>query len=436
MRWFDFSSSAAPILKFALMAGLAIAACSRKDADTGDLTSKRAAATEAYQAQDFEAFLEFSLEASALSPQHPSLIYNSAVGYTLTGKVPDALERLGLLADMGLSYNLRGDNDFAILQQTREFQHILTKMAMNRVAIVSSERLMTIPAPEALIEGLAYDPVGKRYYFGSVRQGRVYTRAAIGLLEMFITNDDEGIMSVMGMEIDPDRRLLWVATSALPQMEGYTADLEGESALLAFDLESGKLVHELRHTAEEGESIALNDLAIAPNGDVYASDARGTLWRVRAGNETMVKINDTTEAYQGLALSADGERLFVAAYGTGIWAMDTDDLELSRLPYPASTTLLGIDGLAYHEGSLLAVQNGLTPHRILRLKLNATADSIVAVEVLERNHPDHGEPTLGRVIGKNFVYVANSPWAKYDNDGTLKPGVELEDIVILSLPLR
>jgi hypothetical protein len=72
------------------------------------------------------------------------------------------------------------------------------------------------------------------------------------------------------------------------------------------------------------------------------------------------------------------------------------------------TRTQGIDGLVLHGSDLIAVQNGFRPHRVVRLRLDIARERITAVEILERNHPEFDEPTLGVVVDGAFYYVANS----------------------------
>ena len=75
--------------------------------------------------------------------------------------------------------------------------------------------------------------------------------------------------------------------------------------------------------------------------------------------------------------------------------------------------------------SLLAIQNGTRPQRILRLRLDAAKSRIERVEVLAAAQPTWDEPTLGEVIGEEFCFVANSHWPKFGANGELPAAVEL-----------
>ncbi len=423
------------------LAALAVAilltpACKQEEPAGGDLQALRMAASAAYAQQDYAAFLEHTQAALALSPQHPTLLYNSAAGYALTGSPEPSIAALDRLIALGLSYNLMGDSDFGSLLQRRDFQVVLTGMARNRVAVVRSRLLLELPDTTVHVEGIAYDPVARRYYFGTIRSRSILTATTGGEAGEFVPPGEHGLMAVLGLVVDARRRLLWVATSALPQMDGFRATDEGHSALLAFDLDSGEKVSDYRSPGGLAGGTAFNDLALAGDGSVYVSDGRGAIWWASAGSGRLEEIYRASESFQGIVSTASGDRLLVAAYGSGIWAIDTATRSASLLSYPADATLLGIDGLATYRGSLIAVQNGVRPYRVLRLALNPEQSAITAVRVLERNHPDHGEPTLGVVVGDRFHYVANSAWNDYDMSGQLRPGATRKKPLILSLPLE
>ena len=75
---------------------------------------------------------------------------------------------------------------------------------------------------------------------------------------------------------------------------------------------------------------------------------------------------------------------------------------------PADATIYGIDGLAWADGSLIGVENGVEPARVVRLILSADGTRIDRVTILEMNHPKFGEPTIGVVVGQDYYFIANS----------------------------
>ena len=94
------------------------------------------------------------------------------------------------------------------------------------------------------------------------------------------------------------------------------------------------------------------------------------------------------------------------------------------------------DGLLWHRGGLVGIQNGVHPGRVVRLRLDRARARITAAEVLERYHPRFNGVTTAALDGDSLLYFANTQSRSFGPDGTPKPGVVLEDIVILRLRLE
>jgi hypothetical protein len=73
---------------------------------------------------------------------------------------------------------------------------------------------------------------------------------------------------------------------------------------------------------------------------------------------------------------------------------------------------------------------------VLALTLAPGDSAVTRVETLDRNLPGASEPTLGAVYGGRLVYVANSPWAAYDEAGVPAPGAAWPRPLLLAVPLR
>src|SRR5262249_13015378 len=101
----------------------------------------------------------------------------------------------------------------------------------------------------------------------------------------------------------------------------------------------------------------------------------------------------------------------------------------------AGATLLGIDGLYFYNGSLIGVQNGVTPHRIVRLVLAGNFKKAERIDVLEANNPVFLEPTLGVIVKDEFFFIANSQWPLVDENGKLAPDDKLQDPLVLKIKL-
>lgn len=283
----------------------------------------------------------------------------------------------------------------------------LTQLAAPRVG--NGEVAFRFEQTGLALEGVTYDPQSRAFFFSSRRQRKVLRRGADGAVADFSRPSDE-LLSVVGLGVDVTRRRLWITTSGSPDMIGFRKEDEKISFLIEYDIETRALRR--RIPPPPGlERALLSDLAVGPNGDVFVADPIvGRIYVLRQGASALLTLTDAgpIRSAQGIAPSADGRFLFVADYARGIVRVDTASGAVLPLPAPPDVAVRGIDGLVLHGSDLIGVQNGIRPHRVVRLRLDDARELITAVETLEQNHPEHDEPTLGVIVGDAFYYVANS----------------------------
>ena len=408
-----------------------------QDTQSKDARHYAQQAVKAYKEKDYAGFLENMKVAVSLRPTHQTYIYNLAVAYALVGNKKEALTWLARGAAMGLIYAVADDEDFNSVKESAEFKAILKKIESNRLPITNSSIAFTVREKGLIPESVAYDPVAKNFYLSSVHKRKILSIDSKGEVKEFATARD-GLWSVMGMKVDAGRRHLWVCTVAHPQMENYREEDQGKTAIFKYDLRTGRLVKKYL-LSNKPKPHWLGDLVVNSRGDVYATDS------VSPAIYTIARRKDELELFmeadgfvspQGLALAADEKHLFMADYSKGIFVIDLQTKNYLNLPPPRDSTLLGIDGLYAYKGDLIAVQNGINPHRVIRLSLNRSASAVERFEVVEANNPLFDEPTLGVIIKDTFYYVANSQWGAIDNKGQLAPAEKLREPVVLKMKLR
>ena len=97
--------------------------------------------------------------------------------------------------------------------------------------------------------------------------------------------------------------------------------------------------------------------------------------------------------------------------------------------------IYGIDGLVFENDCLIAVQNGIKPHRLIRLCLTDRT-TLADVDVLASALPQFDEPTQSVIVGNKVYLVANSQWNKYGDDGQPVDRSRLQPPLILSIALH
>jgi hypothetical protein len=71
-------------------------------------------------------------------------------------------------------------------------------------------------------------------------------------------------------------------------------------------------------------------------------------------------------------------------------------------------TVAGADGLYWHKGSLIAVQNGIGAPRVAAFKLSKDGSRVTQTSVLENHTQFTVLPTTGALHGNDFYFISNS----------------------------
>ena len=393
-------------------------------------------AIQAYRVKDYPAYLENMKQAQSLRPDHPTIMYNLAGAYALNGKSREAIDWLGRVALMGLIYPAGEDEDFASIRNSDEFKALLRIFETNKTPVTHSVEAFTLEEKGLVTEGLAYDPVTETFYVSSIHKRKIVSVDKKGEARDF-SNSQDGLWSVQGMKVDAKRRILWVCTTAFPQMMNFTERDKNRTGVFKYDLRTGKLLKKyLLPDITKGH--AFGDLAIHPSGDVYVTDSVTPAIYVISRQKDLLELYVGLEPFaspQGLDFSTDGKQMFVADYGRGIFVFEVKSKKFKKVESPSSVSLLGIDGLYFYRGDLITVQNGVRPHRVVRLFLNEAMDRVETSDVIEANNPIFDEPTLGVIVKDDFYYIANSQWESVNEKGELAPVEKLRKPIVLKARL-
>jgi sugar lactone lactonase YvrE len=391
----------------------------------------------AHERKDFASFLEHSLSASRAAPDSPRALYNVACGYSLTGRKDEAVAAVSRMADRKTYFNVDADPDFDAVRDTPGFKAARARLEALKAPIHRSSVAFTLPQEDLIPEGIAHDPASGAFFVSSVHRRSIVRVDPGGQTSELVKEGQDGLFAVLGIQVDPARRSLWACSAAVPEMKGHREDDRGKTGLFEFDLTTGQLRRKLL-LDEPGVGHGLNDLAIDPRGDVFVSDTgTSAIYTLPAGGDRLSVFIEPGRLASpgGIAISSDAKTLFIADYRQGIARVDRARREVTFLAPPEHATLVGIDGLRFHEGALIAIQNGIQPHRVVRLALTPDGAAVREAVILEMSHPLFNEPTLGVILGQDFWYIANSQWGSFDKGGVIWPADRLKDPVILKMRL-
>jgi DNA-binding beta-propeller fold protein YncE len=376
--------------------------------------------------------------AAAAWPTQPAYVWAGVVvGLRMrdTAVVLDALTRY---ADLGLGRNLTADTALAKLVALPAFQAVAARHAAQLAPIVRGRPVAVLPDSTFYPEGMDVDPRTGFMYVASVRHRTIAELTHRGdYIRELLPRGGVGLGALLAVRVDPQRGVLWATTSGIPQTAGFQPADSNVHKLLRIRLPDGEIDGRWDiPVAAVGNT--LGDVAIGPLGDVFVSDSRDPiLYRLPADGGGLQPIRHPLfRSLQGVVPAPGARVAFVADYSHGLLKVDLMTGDVIRLGDAPGSTSLGCDGISWHDGAIIAVQNGVVPPRVMRFELDSAWTRIVRADVLDRNLPVADEPTIGAVVGDEFVYVANSQWEKYSEAGELLRGAVLRRPVLISVPVK
>ena len=416
--------------------GTALPSAPQADSANAARAAYRRAIT-AYRQRDLPTARAEMRRAAESWPMQQVFVESAASLAAVARDTSDAAAWLERLATLGVGSTVTDDTTFTALVGAASFDSAVARLKRATAPVANGSVAFTVADTTFHPEGIAFDPRTRRWFVGSVRQRRIVAVDRSGATRDFVSTAADGIAGVFGMAADTSRRTLWVATTALGRMTGYSAADSGRAGVFGYDMDSGALRRRV-WLRPDSAAHTFGDVAVAPNGDVYVSDSQSP-WILK-----VPRIGDTVERFmthplfrslQGMAITSDGQTMYVADYSHGIMRVDLATRTTSALRAASGVTLLGIDGLYLHDGALIAVQNGVTPARVVRFCLDRDGRGVQRTEVLDRNPAIADEPTLGAIVGDSMFYVATSQWEKFDDAGKRRAGTVARPVAIVRAPL-
>lgn len=360
----------------------------------------------------------------AYQPCHGSNLANLAILQAETGDLDAAKASFEALDVCGLAYpaaTLAG----AVPEEHRDsLMPLLLAIEENGAPTGSAETLAEIAMPETLIESVtSLDGI---FHVSGIAAPGIYRietgKPAVNLLAGM---SDFGSV----FEIEAADGLLWAATAVVPQTG--TAHQQALSALIAVDPDSGAVRYRFQSPFEEA---MITDFARAGDRVYFTDQENGAILgaSLSSGEITTIVPAETFGSLQGITF--DGTSLFAADYATGLYRISPDTGALTWLTSPG-LSLIGVDGLSTDgRGGLIAVRNGAQPTGVLHIALTVDGSAIKSVTPLATGLEEFNDPTLGFIEDGRFIFIGNSQWPLFPEDGPPDPA-ELSPVRIMATPL-
>ena len=389
-------------------------------AATSDVEALRERVVAARTANDLLAEAAVWRRLSELRPHVGQIKVELAAAYAKQGLKSQAYTALLELQTQGYGMQIGDDPRFAQVATTRAWEYIVSSLQTNLSPFGEPALTYTLPKQDLLLESLSWDPSRKQLLVGSIREGEVYRVSATGDLHSLVKADaNNGMWAVMDLLVDAKRNVLWIASTAVPHFKGYKPEKDlGRAGVFKFDLNSGAFLKSYLSPSVLGSAFFMSTLALAPDGTVFAADGvNNAVYMVRDDQLRRVFHATTLSSIRGMTVSGNGNVLYFADSERGIFGYDLNAGKPFDVLVPKTLALAGIDGLVWWQDSLLAVQNGMQPTRVMRLLLAPDGRSFTGAKPLAAGHAEFSMPTLATLEGDRLLFIANGQKHQYDRFG-------------------
>jgi hypothetical protein len=344
-------------------------------------------AREARERGDHPAYLRHVREVRSFVPGNASVRYALARAHALNGHREAALAELATLALQGFGYKVLDEPAFADLAGLEAFRKVAADLFAN-LGGDSRARLGTLALPDEMRgEAVAWSPGSGSFLIGG--RGGVYSLGPDGDSAKRLLGRWDAM--VLGIRSDP-------ATGTFLTCVSHQE--AGTSQVARHRLSDGALL--ATYALPAGGALC-NDIALLPGGGFAVTDSNNSrLFSLEGGRLAELRTGRPIFLPNGIAADPEAGRLFVAD-ANGILVHDLAKGESWHLE-PEATSVAAIDGMIWHEGALIGVQNQTSPARLLRIRPDAAARR-ASVEVLLADPALSRSATVAAKGDEAFVYV-------------------------------
>lgn len=373
------------------------------------------------------------VRAASAWPTQPAYAWALAVIAAARRDTAVTLSALEQVAAAGAGHAVASDARFAYLGAHPRFMAVAETLRAQAVPAARSSIFRTVPDSTLWPEGVDCTSNSDTCWLTSIAHRNVFVVSRDGGVQPLL--DNGGVMSgpVTAVRYDVRRDCLWVTTSA---GIGPAPRTPARAELARVNLHTRRI--EQRWGVPGNDTLhVLGDLAISSDGDLLISDSRTPALYLlpHDASALAVIVHPLFRSLQGVAFIPGSPYAVVADYSHGLLRVDLRTRAVRRFDDGSVGSSLGVDGIAWHNGAVIGVQNGLAPPRVVQFTLDLAFERIVDMRVLDRNTGVADEPTGGSIVGDAYVYLANSSWAKFDEAGVRVPGSRLAGPVLLQVPL-
>jgi hypothetical protein len=357
-------------------------------------------------------------------PDRGAALYFLAAAKQHLRETREALALLKECLALQEGFDPSGDPAFLGLKEAKEFSTLIENVHRDFPVVAQAREAIRTTEKDLVPEGLAYAAERNVFYLSSLNRRKIVEIGRDGNISDFVPADRFGLLPVLGIRISPIDDTVWADSFAD----------SGRTELLHFDA-VGELLG--RFKPEGSAKHGFNDLVIRKNGEVITTDSlANTVLRFDAAARTFspLPVHRALFYPNGITLGEDDDTIYIAD-SLGVVRVDLRNGESRDVDPGPRSTLAGIDGLYWHNSSLIGIQNGIGSPRVAAFRLSSDGLRVTRTTVLENRSKLCVLPTTGAIRGSDFFFIANSQTDNMNNDKVMDvTRLEAIRIGVLRLP--
>jgi DNA-binding beta-propeller fold protein YncE len=330
-------------------------------------------------------------------PDRGAILYFLSSAKQHLGETREALALLKECIALREGFDPAGDPAFLGLKGSKEFDELEDKVRRDFPPVAGARFAFLTEEKDLIPEGLAYDQKQNSFYLSSLNRKKIVKIDPEGRVSDLVPADRYGLLPVLGIRLDPRDGTVWADAF----------EDAGRTELLHFD-SAGKLLG--RYSPKDGAKHGFNDLVVLKSGELITTDSlNNKVFRFDPHSQTFTSLTVHRALFypNGIALADDDQTVYIAD-AVGIVKFDLRGGESRDVAPGPRSTLAGADGLYWHNGSLIAVQNGIGSPRVTAFRLSKDGNRVTQTNVLENHTQFTVLPTTGAIHGNDFYFIANS----------------------------
>ena len=285
---------------------------------------------------------------------------------------------------------------------------LLASVAFSVAQVPAGTTEYALPGEGVFPEGVAYHASSESAYVTGAASGGLYRiHLASEETETVLEPSTRPPFGMLGLAAHGDD--LWIAGG-------------NQGDVLRLNIATGEI--EATYPTPAAEATLINDLVVAPDGDVYVTDSnRPVLFRIPAGGsdvESWLDLDGSPITYgeginlNGIDVTDDGAYLIVVHMGEGaLYRIDIDTKEIVHVDL-GDGAVPGGDGLVLDGTTLYVVQNG--PDVVSVVELSDDFASGTVTDTLAEGRLSSA--ATGALVGTDLL-VTNAQFAAMEDEPDL-----------------